>query len=258
MATAKKIALAIALALALPSLAQSLSFAQVCESVDIPTRAEYESNPGDYADNFCALATYAPHRAARQFDSMIKLVRAHNNPNRFYWDPRIEPATEHIQLLRPWMAEQDWWLQWPTFALPISRQGSSYFGVRYFEADQRRKAQPTPTFILELGRSGQYGRGGTEDKRYWAVLRGHFDDVPPDGKVAYLLAESGGFWGGDLNEYRITLVHERPNSYYAPAGVLTAALHEALDCLADPAMLEDWNFEGCEVTIEADRRWQDE
>ena len=53
--------------------AQSPSFAEVCETQDIPTRAEYESNPVPYADNFCALATYAPHRAARQFNSMVAL-----------------------------------------------------------------------------------------------------------------------------------------------------------------------------------------
>lgn len=77
----------LAVLLGASAFAQSPSFAEVCESQDIPTRAEYESNPLPYADNFCALATYAPHRAARQFNSMIALVRAHNNPNRFYWEP---------------------------------------------------------------------------------------------------------------------------------------------------------------------------
>ncbi len=84
------------------------NLAEVCRDVDMPTRAEYESNAIAYADNFCALATYEPHRAARQFDSMIALIRAHNNPNRHYWDRRFEPTAEHLQLLRPWMADRNW------------------------------------------------------------------------------------------------------------------------------------------------------
>lgn len=95
-------------ALLATSAAAQPSLAEVCRDVDMPTRAEYESNAIAYADNFCALATYAPHRAARQFDSMVSLVRAHNNPNSHYWDRRFEPTAEHLQLLRPWMADRNW------------------------------------------------------------------------------------------------------------------------------------------------------
>lgn len=126
----------LAVVLAAAAFAQTPSFASVCEGVEIPTSAEYESNAVAYADSFCALATYAPHRAARQFDSMIKLVRAHNNPNRYYWDPRVEPDTKHIQLLRPWMAEQGWWLQWPRAATNTQVGSFNGFQVRYFKADQ--------------------------------------------------------------------------------------------------------------------------
>ena len=84
------------------------TLAEVCQDAAMPTRAEYEANATAYADNFCVLATYAPHRAARQFDSMVSLVRAHNNPNRHYWDRRVEPTAEYLQLLRPWMADRNW------------------------------------------------------------------------------------------------------------------------------------------------------
>lgn len=98
----------LAVLLGASAFAQSPSFAEVCESQDIPTVAEYESNPGAYADNFCALATYAPQRAARQLNSMIALVRRHNNPNRYYFDPKTgSPPGLYIQLLRSWMAEQN-------------------------------------------------------------------------------------------------------------------------------------------------------
>lgn len=85
------------------------SLADICATVELPTMAEYEGNAGAYADNFCALATYAPQRAASQLNKTISLVRATNNPNRFYWDPKIEPTAEYIQLLRPWMVDQGGW-----------------------------------------------------------------------------------------------------------------------------------------------------
>lgn len=97
----------IAFAFSAPTWAQSL--ADICATVELPTMAEYESNAGAYADNFCALATYAPQRAASQLNKTISLVRATNNPNRFYWDPKVEPTAEYIQLLRPWMVEQGGW-----------------------------------------------------------------------------------------------------------------------------------------------------
>ena len=114
------ITLAAMLAVALATSAFAQSFAQVCEGQGIPTRAEYESNVIAYADNFCALATYEPHKAARQFNSMIEVVRGQNNPNRLYWDRRVEPDDQYTftQLLRPWMAEQNYaikWLKAPTF-----------------------------------------------------------------------------------------------------------------------------------------------
>ena len=104
----KTAATALAAVLAAFAFGQSPSLAEVCEGQSIPTRAEYEGNAAGYADNFCALATYAPHRAARQFNSMVALVRAQNNPNRHYFDPKAgSPPGIYIQLLRPWMAEQN-------------------------------------------------------------------------------------------------------------------------------------------------------
>ena len=104
------LALIAALAAALYSASTwAQSLADICATVELPTRAEYESNTVAYADNFCALATYAPHRAASQLDKTVSLVRATNNPNRFYFDPKVEPDAAYIQLLRPWMVEQGGW-----------------------------------------------------------------------------------------------------------------------------------------------------
>lgn len=100
-------------------------------------------------------------------------------------------------------------------------------------------------------------RGGTREGR-WAAIR----------------AEDGRWRGGEHNEYRVTIAQDNSPSRYQSvdydnifplglfsmrgAGVLTAAVEAALDCLSNPAMLEDWNFEGCEATIEADRPADDE
>ena len=61
------------------------------------------------ADDWCKLAHHEPHKAKRQLSKAVALVRAANNPNRFYFDAkRGGVATgEHILLLRPWMAERN-------------------------------------------------------------------------------------------------------------------------------------------------------
>lgn len=60
------------------------------------------------ADDWCKLAHHEPHKAKRQLSKAVALVRAANNPNRFYFDQKRGGAAqgEHILLLRPWMAEQ--------------------------------------------------------------------------------------------------------------------------------------------------------
>lgn len=74
--------LAMALALALCGLAQAGLLDAICDAAeDVPTRREY--NAVEHADNFCALALYEPHKAARQLNRAVAHVRAANNPNRF-------------------------------------------------------------------------------------------------------------------------------------------------------------------------------
>ena len=106
--TLKAIALAIAVALALPSLAQSL--VDVCNATD-PADPDYDItdfDPQRDADDWCKLAYHQPHKARRQLAKAVALVRSQNNANRFYFDPKHgTPAGLYIQILRPWMAEQN-------------------------------------------------------------------------------------------------------------------------------------------------------
>ena len=92
-----------------PASTWAQSLADICATETLPTMAEYESNPTAYADNFCALATYAPQRAASQLNKTVSLVRQANNPNRHYFDPKSGvSAGTYIQLLRPWMTAAGW------------------------------------------------------------------------------------------------------------------------------------------------------
>ena len=244
MATLKAIALAIvlaiALALALPSLAQSPSFAEVCESQEIPTRAEYESNAVAYADNFCALATYAPHRAARQFNSMIRLVRAHDNPNRLYWDRRFEPDDWDypIQLLRPWMIEQGYgirWLKEPAFGVRGEFTTIAFVAnaiPSYYEDDW----QPTFTLRIEdLGRIQErrptvryyavYFTWGRNESRLWATI------LAPNSRRYR-------FGRGEFNAFDATMT--------------TQGVQGALDCLEDRDPVFLANPSACDFTVDFD------
>ena len=77
------------------------------------TEAEYRDDPLAHADDFCALARFEPHKAAAQLGKMIRTTRGRENPNRFYFDPkRGADSGTYIQLLRPWMQEQNETGEW--------------------------------------------------------------------------------------------------------------------------------------------------
>ena len=65
-------------------------------------------DPARDSDDWCKLAYHQPHKARRQLAKAVSLVRTENNPNRYYFDPKWGTAPGlYIQLLRPWMAEQN-------------------------------------------------------------------------------------------------------------------------------------------------------
>lgn len=103
MATVKATLIAIALALCLPVLAQG-EVPAFCHAQD---PGDPDWNIADYdpvrdSDDWCKLAYHEPHKAKRQLSKAVALVRAANNPNRYYFRPDL-----FIQFLRPWMAEQN-------------------------------------------------------------------------------------------------------------------------------------------------------
>ena len=240
-----------AVALGATAVAQSPSFAEVCETQEIPTRAEYESNATAYADNFCALATYAPHRAARQFNSMVALVRSRNNPNRLYWDPRAEPYSEHIQLLRPWMAERGYVLRWvnsgevhePVFHdlgssgwVPLPHDHLAT--VAYHDRQDGRDIELT---IRATGYTNEPPINFYQVKLVWAdgVHEAYLDGEHIDGNLIRLTLATG----------TPTLTSRRLRSCEVTAGV-----QAVLDCLGDPAVF-DSNGAGCDVTAERCPWW---
>ena len=137
--------------------APEFSLAAICATADVPdTRAEYD--PVEHSDNFCALAAYEPHKARRQLDKSIRITRRLENPNRYYFDPRRNGSTGHIQLLRPWMADEN-------------AQGTARWALRRHEEDRE---------------------GGG-----WLVWLRIIDESAPEGCArAYILALS--VWGGSF------------------------------------------------------------
>ena len=193
----------------------------------MPTRAEYASDRTAYADNFCALALYEPRKAARQFDSAIALVRSHNNPNRFYWDPRVEPGAPHIQLLRPWMARQGWrvakWAGHGGYA-------STYAG------------QIEPDDVLMLGIGGPPGAGARrvvaarivrfDGLNYWVLLWAGSAGGSGEFDYWWLVATASG-----TGRWRVSLTesdHEADLSYLHPAAAIAPRIHRVFDCFESP------------------------
>lgn len=105
----KTITIILALVLSASAFAQApagLTLGSLCATADVPSADEY--NAQTHADNFCALATHEPSKAVAQLGKMIRTTRARENRNRFYFDPKrgADPRV-YIQLLRPWMVEQN-------------------------------------------------------------------------------------------------------------------------------------------------------
>ena len=187
------------------------SLADICATVELPTRAEYDSNVVGYADNFCALATYAPNRAASQLNKTVSLVRATNNPNRFYWDPKVEPDADYIQLLRPWMVEQGGWKLY---------HKNGHQALRVLFVSPRGSDQNVELTIESID-------GGAYRHQYELQLHG------------FRATDGGAFTWFVLGGDNATLLLSR-NSYYGyddlasrwPAGYeATILVQRALDCL---------------------------
>lgn len=73
-----------------------------------PTYDITDYDPSRDSDDWCKLAYHEPFRARRQLAKAVAMVRSRNNPNRFYFDQKTgAPDGLYIQLLRPWMREEN-------------------------------------------------------------------------------------------------------------------------------------------------------
>ncbi len=215
-------------ALAAAHAAAQPSLAEVCRDADVPTRAEYASDRTAYADNFCALALYEPRKAARQFDSAIALVRSHNNPNRFYWDPRVEPGAPHIQLLRPWMARQGWrvakWL------------GHGGYATTGPFAEYPSDADDVLDVLITAPGAGVRAAITVAIFRYdvsnhWVLfIVGGSGGAEPFGAWLVATASGRGRWRVSLTESETDVDHR----YRHRAAALAPRIHRVLDCFENP------------------------
>ena len=130
----------------------------VCPADVLPSERDYRANPRGYADDFCALAAYEPHKVKRQFDSMVRANRARNNKNRIYLPEKTFGLVDGEQLyLDLAVAERRghpncrWWVE------------HSFIGDRVFITQEsphcdRRKSLPTHTALWILLDSLPLGR----------------------------------------------------------------------------------------------------
>ena len=93
-----------------------------------PSATEYRNNPKDYADDFCALWLHERHKALRQLNKALKTNRVINDPNRWYFDSKLYPNAEPIQLRRSWMEGRE------VKFIDFGRSGS-YYSRRICEND---------------------------------------------------------------------------------------------------------------------------
>ena len=105
----RTIAAMIALALSAGAFGHEIeSICRGAVGTEVPTRAEYEADRNAHADNFCAALLYNPAVVIGQLGKVLKTNRAWANPNRHYFNPKLNPNTDYIQILRPWMAGAGW------------------------------------------------------------------------------------------------------------------------------------------------------
>ena len=111
------------------------------EHGETTTETEYRADPKAHADDFCALARFEPHKAARQLSKSTIINRRFDNSNRFYFDPRLgnynKPGV-YIQILSP---------EWPA-SYSVHRINETRFKIVY-----------------------EYGSHGSGDKEDHASLR---------------------------------------------------------------------------------------
>ena len=233
---------------ALPSMAQSLM--DVCHAED-PADPDYDItdfNPRRDADDWCKLAYHSPHKARRQLSKAVALVRSENNPNRFYFDPRVDPQDPHpVQLLRPWMAADGYavrWLKTPTYGT----EGELVSFAFVPNADPDDEDYWQPNFTLRIDDEGRF------PELEFPLVRFYSARFSGDGYEAFLYRDVF-----DTTDDRYLFVGGTTHQALEQANMHGAALMDASqlkrgiegaleNCMRDPIDL------GCVFFVEAPRR----
>ena len=161
-------------------------------------------DPQRDADDWCKLAYNEPHKAKRQLSKAVALVRSENNPNRYYFDPKHgSPPGLYIQLLRPWMAEQN---AAGTAAWRVTQsESTSAAKLNYhFKIEDTADSHTFSFYIQPQGDHDSYSdRGGIiralRDTAYYCrhsqsapVDRSNWTAAELKGEVEYILGQDDG------------------------------------------------------------------
>lgn len=172
-----------------------------------------------------------------------------HNPNRYYFDPRFgNDKYDHIQFLRPWMAEAGWFITWATSpGLADGHAPEDIADVLFFAQDQQElpRGDREYSVLLDIEKSQSRGLSGIVLYHAWFFLPAIRGEQPcaTDPCGAGLDAERV----GDTNQWRFRLGAKRGMS----SDLFVAGVHGILDCLAEfPASPAD--FGRCDFVVDFD------
>ena len=137
------------------------------QSGETATADEYRADPLAHADDFCALARFEPRKAAAQLGKMISTTRARSNPNRHYFDPRLGYGDGYVQLLRPWMIEENRTgaADWTIVRVPVTGHGPLHH--QFVIRDELETTIPRRCILVEIWTQGSsYRRADVEPATY--------------------------------------------------------------------------------------------
>ena len=173
---------------------------------------------------------------------------AHNNPNRYYFDQRFGiEEYDHIQFLRPWMAEAGWFIRWAT-SPGHANATDDVADVLFFTQDQQQLPRGDREYSvwLDMEKTQSRGLSGVVLYRAFFFLPAVGGDERPCATVpcgAGLDAQRV----GETNQWLFRLGTKRGMS----TDLFVVGVHGMLDCLEEfPASPAD--YERCDFIVDFD------
>lgn len=178
---------------------------------------------------------------------------AHNSPNRYYFDPRFgNDKYDHVQFLRPWMAEAGWFISWATSpGLADGHAPEDIADVLFFSQDQQELPRGDRAYSvwLDIEKSQSRGLSGIVLYHAWFFF-------PAVGSEQCATASCGAGLDarrvGETNQWRFRLGAKRGMS----SDLFVVGLHGMLDCL-EQLPVSPADYERCDFVVDFDTLGRD-